>query len=161
VAADTFTDNGPILVPVDFSSCSEVALAWAANAARLDPRRIVVLHVVHDPANTPGYYRKAGGVPDGKQPLQKLENAAEAMMKRFLKRVRKRFPATADTDIETKLLIGIPASRILEVAEKIDAALIVLGSHGRTGLSRTMLGSKAEQVARLSRIPVTIVKDPA
>jgi nucleotide-binding universal stress UspA family protein len=59
---------------------------------------------------------------------------------------------------KTMLVTGLPVTRTLEVAEKIDASMIVMGSQGRTGLKHIMLGSKAEQVVRLSQIPVTIVK---
>jgi nucleotide-binding universal stress UspA family protein len=58
----------------------------------------------------------------------------------------------------TMLVAGLPVSRILETAEKIDARMIIMGSQGRTGLAHVMLGSKAEQVVRLSPIPVLIVK---
>ena len=57
------------------------------------------------------------------------------------------------------LVVGLPVNRILESAEKINARMIVMGSQGRTGLARAMLGSKAEQVVRLAPIPVMIVKD--
>ena len=56
------------------------------------------------------------------------------------------------------LVVGLPVTRILETAEKIEARMIVMGSQGRTGLKHIMLGSKAEQVVNLSPIPVTIVK---
>ncbi len=54
--------------------------------------------------------------------------------------------------------MGLPATRILEVAHALGAQLIVMGSRGRTGLSHLLLGSKAQRVVQLSRIPVTIVK---
>ncbi|MGB5472794.1 MAG: universal stress protein, partial [Gammaproteobacteria bacterium] len=53
---------------------------------------------------------------------------------------------------------GLPVNRILELADKSAARMIVMGSQGRTGLARALLGSKAEQVVRLAHIPVTIVK---
>ncbi|MGB5535376.1 MAG: universal stress protein, partial [Thiogranum sp.] len=56
------------------------------------------------------------------------------------------------------LVVGLPVNRILEVAKKSDASMIVMGSQGRTGLAHALLGSKAEQVVHLSPIPVTIVK---
>ena len=53
---------------------------------------------------------------------------------------------------------GLPANRILEVAADEDAQLIVMGSKGRTGLKNLLIGSKSERVAKLSPVPVTIVK---
>lgn len=58
------------------------------------------------------------------------------------------------------LLVGLPVNRILEAAEKTGARMIVMGSQGRTGLARALLGSKAEQVVRLAPLPVMIVKTP-
>ena len=56
------------------------------------------------------------------------------------------------------LVVGLPVSRIMETAKKIDARMIVMGSQGRTGLDHLLLGSKTEQVVRLSPIDVTVVK---
>ena len=60
--------------------------------------------------------------------------------------------------VTTELVVGVPVRRILEVAERLDARLIVMGSRGRTGLSHLLLGSKAQSVVQLAAIPVTIVK---
>ena len=57
------------------------------------------------------------------------------------------------------MVVGLPATRILEVAEILGAQLIVMGSRGLTGIAHLMLGSKAQRVVQLSPIPVTIVKD--
>jgi nucleotide-binding universal stress UspA family protein len=56
------------------------------------------------------------------------------------------------------LVVGLPVGRILEVAEMVTASMIVMGSQGRTGLDHLLLGSKTEQVVRLSPIDVTVVK---
>ena len=56
------------------------------------------------------------------------------------------------------LVVGTPVSRIIEVAEKRQANMIIVGSHGRTGLSRALIGSKAERLVRLSPIPVIVIK---
>jgi len=148
---------GPILVPVDFSHHSAAALVWAARLSeRIDiPMR--VLHVVHDPESEPGYYSRS----KSKDDLRHIEDSAAEIMATFLEDV-----ANANDDLpslrslEPILIPGIPVTRILEVAARLDASLIVVGSHGRTGLTHLMLGSKAERVAQLSPIPVTIVKLP-
>lgn len=154
------SEEAPVLVPVDFSSYSEAALVWAADLARRIAAPLVVVHVVHDPAEAPGYYHEAQfrvDVDDTKA-LWRLEEAARVMMERFLEGVRKRHPEMQQVSLTPKLVVGVPARRILEVAEALDARLIVMGNQGRTGLSRALLGSKAEQVVRLSLRPVTIVK---
>ena len=154
------SSEAPILVPVDFSSHSEDALVWAAEVASAQGAPMVVLHVVHDPAEAPGYYleAQAGGDHDPAPPLRSLEEAARIMMERFVETVAERHPVLKDVEVRLELVVGVPTSRILEVAEALGARLIVMGSQGRTGLPRALLGSKAESVVRLARIPVTIVK---
>jgi len=146
-----------ILVPVDFSPCSEAALLFAAELATCLPCPLLVLHVVHDPGQAPGYYALKGR----KKQLRRLEDIAADMLEEFMTGMKKKHPdRSALGTAETRLVIGLPVTRILETAEKSQAGMIVMGSQGRTGLARVLLGSKAEQVVRLSPIPVTIVKAP-
>ena len=145
----------PILVPVDFSPHSEVALEYGANLAKIIGAPLIVLHVVHDLGEAPGYYSVKGR---GKQ-LRRMEDVAAEMLDEFVRKARKKHPDhTALENPETALVVGLPVNRILEVAEKSGARMIVMGNQGRTGLAHVLLGSKAEQVVRLSPVPVTIVK---
>lgn len=144
----------PILVPVDFSAHSEAALRWAADAAAHYDAPIVVLHVVHDPESLPGYY---GTGPDPEH-LRQREEAAAEFLDAFLERMRIHPEVGRIGRLRTRLVAGLPATRILEVARDEDARMIVMGSQGRTGLDHLLLGSKAERVVQLSPIPVTIVK---
>jgi nucleotide-binding universal stress UspA family protein len=139
---------------VDFSSYSATALEWAARAAAAWGAPLEILHVVHDPASHPGYYGESG------TPAERIEDAAERQMEEFLARAASEAPELGLDSARTRLVVGLPVTRILEVAEADRAQLIVMGSQGRTGLPHLMLGSKAEQVVRLSSIPVTIVKAP-
>ena len=83
------------------------------------------------------------------------------MMAKFLEEVAESRPdLDAIKSARSQLIKGLPATRILEFASKIDACMIVMGSRGRTGLPHLLLGSKAERVVQLSPIPVTIVKAP-
>jgi nucleotide-binding universal stress UspA family protein len=146
----------PILVPVDFSKYSEAALLCAAELADVLGSPLIVLHVVHDPGDAPGYYSVKGR---NKQ-LERLEDVAAGMLEEFLKKVRdEHVGLVALQDASTYLVTGLPVNRILEAADKHQARMIVMGSQGRTGLAHMMLGSKAEQIVRLSPIPVTIVKN--
>jgi nucleotide-binding universal stress UspA family protein len=151
------SENAPVLVAVDFTADSKAALLWASDFASTFGAPLVVLHVVHDPADAPGYYRK--GEADALRPM---EDVAVEMMDEFLENVAKERP---DLDIlrgaEKALVKGIPATRILELAQTKNARLIVMGSRGRTGLPHLLLGSKAERVVQMSPIPVTIVKAEA
>jgi nucleotide-binding universal stress UspA family protein len=147
--------NVSILVPVDFSAHSEAALLFAAECADRMDATLNVLHVVHDPGEAPGYYLVKGR----KKQLRRLEDVANEMLDDFVHRVQeenKGLPAL--NKIKTMLVTGLPVNRILEIAEKTNSKMIVMGSQGRTGLSHIMLGSRAEQVVRLSPVPVTIVK---
>ena len=145
----------PILVPVDFSANSESALLCAAELADKLGSELVILHVVHDPGEAPGYYSVKGR---NKQ-MRRMEDVAAEMLDEFLHTLRKKHPGQAAIQhATTMLVVGLPVNRILESAEKTQARMIIMGSQGRTGLAHAMLGSKSEQVVRLSSVPVLIVK---
>ena len=148
--------NESILVPVDFSPHSETALVCAAELADKLGSNLVILHVVHDLSEAPGYYSVKG---KDKQ-LRRMEDVAAEMLDEFSHAMQKKHPRlSALEQATTMLVVGLPVNRILESAAKINARMIIMGSQGRTGLARAMLGSKAEQVVRLAPIPVMIVKD--
>lgn len=147
--------SNPILVPVDFSANSESALLYAAELAGALGSELVVLHVVHDPGDAPGYYSVKGR---NKQ-MRRMEDVAADMLDDFITKLRKKHPGEkAIQQATTMLVIGLPVNRILESAEKVQARMIIMGSQGRTGLAHAMLGSKSEQVVRLASMPVMIVK---
>jgi len=144
-----------ILVPVDFSEHSEDALLFAAEFAEKLGYTILVLHVVHDLGEAPGYYSVKGQ----NKVLRRMEDVAKDMLDAFMTDMMKKHPELSSLkSAGTLLVVGLPVNRILEIAKKSHARMIVMGSQGRTGLSHVLLGSKAEQVMRLSPIPVTIVK---
>jgi len=144
----------PVLAAVDFSDDSRAALRWAAALAGLSGGRLVVLHVVHDPADRPGYYRK------GKDsPLQPMERVAERLLDEFLDQARRDYaelPALAHA--EKKLVNGLPPFRIVEAARQLNAGLIVIGNRGTTGLPRLLQGSVSKRVVVLAEQPVLVVK---
>ena len=148
--------NKPILVPVDFSSHSETALVCAAELAETLGSKLIILHVVHDPGDAPGYYSVKGR---DKQ-LHRMEDVSGEMLEEFSHKMQKEHSGLqALKHATTMLIVGLPVNRILESAKKTRARMIVMGSQGRTGIARVMLGSKAEQVVRLAPIPVMIVKN--
>lgn len=147
----------PILVAVDFSDYSAKALLWAARMSDVLKVPLKVLHVVHDPESAPGYYRHSK---KWKKHLLRMEEAAEEMMEEFVAKIHHDHPKTPGLkELDTQLVIGLPVTRILEVAKKSKAQMIVMGSQGRTGLSHLLLGSKAAKVAQLAPVPVTIIKN--
>ena len=148
----------PILVPVDFSPHSEAAILFASDLAKQMKAPLVILHVVHDPGEAPGYYDKMRKKKI--KQIKHIEDKAAEVMKSFLQRlVDEHSDLKANLkNAETKLVTGLPVTRILEVAKKLEPSMVVMGSQGRTGLAHLYLGSKAEQVVRLCPVPVTIVK---
>jgi nucleotide-binding universal stress UspA family protein len=150
--------NKPILVPVDFSAHSKAALLKACELAGCTNDPVLVLHVIHDPADMPGYY----GQVTKKKKLLRIEDLARESFDDFMQTVIKENPdVKLLKKAEKMLVVGLPVNRILEVAKKRDASMVVMGSQGRTGIQHLMLGSKAEQVTRLCQAPVLIVKKPA
>ena len=147
--------QAPILVPVDFSTHSEAALLKACELAACMKQPLLILHVVHDPGEMPGYYARI----TKKKQVVRIEDIAQEAFDGFVDSMLKRYPDQKQLkQAQRKLVVGLPVTRILEVAEKEGAGMIVMGSQGRTGLDHILLGSKAEQVVRLSPLPVTIVK---
>lgn len=145
-----------LLVAVDFTKYSKKAVIFASRLARKLNARLIILHVIHDPAEAPGFYVQKG---NKKKYLKSMDEVAEGMMTTFMTKLRKAHPNEAPLKkAKIKLVVGTPAARIVEVGKKEKAAMIIIGSHGRTGLTKILLGSKAERVVRLSAIPVTVVK---
>lgn len=148
-----FPDSREILVGVDFSADSEAALVWAADFASALGCRLHVLHVAHDPADDPGFYRReSGGEP------VRLEEIAKRMLDEFLDGVRSHCAALAEIDVSSHVTVGLPETRILEYAGEVDARLVVLGGQGQNALIDTLLGSRAERVVRHAKIPVAVVR---
>jgi len=144
----------PTLVAVDFSEDSRAALAWACAFSACTGGKLIVLHVVHDPADQPGYYRN-----HREKPLQTMEQAAEVMLDDFLAAVHRDKPELTCLETAEKMLVsGLPPGRIVEAAEMLNAKLIVIGSRGMTGLPHLMQGSVSERVVELATRPVVVVK---
>ena len=145
----------PVLAAIDFSDFSEKVLLKALQLAKCWSAPVIVLHVVHDPAQMPGYYSRY----TKKKHLLRIEDMAKEMLEDFMSSVSENNPdIDLETDFKTMLVTGLPITRILQVIDKIDPAMVVLGSKGNTGLKHLMIGSVAEQIVRLSPVDVTIVK---
>lgn len=140
-----------ILVATDFSAGSRRALGLAAEIADKFGAKLLLLHVLHDPAEAPGFYaaKKAG-----KKVFRNLEQAAETMMADFVADLKK------FKKYDTLILPGLPPVQIVACAQKQQADLIVMGTHGRSGLQRLMIGSVADKVIRTAPCPVLTVQEP-
>jgi len=147
----------PILVPVDFSGHSLAALLKACELSDCTKQPVIILHVVHDPAEMPGYYNLV----TKKKKISHIDDLAQEAFDAFVEEAKKQYPnVKCLQDAQTRLVIGLPVNRILEMVDITKASTVVMGSQGRTGMKAIMLGSKAEQVVRLCPVPIMIVKEP-
>jgi len=151
---EDYEAQGPVLVATDFSDDSRAAVVWAGRQAERTGCPLTILHVVHDPAASPGFYRR----PDDDW-LRPMADVAREMMDEFLAEMREAHPAlTTLAAAQDRLVTGLPAGRIVEVAAEIEASLIVVGSRGRSNLPHLLLGSVAERVVQLAPMPVVVIK---
>lgn len=142
-----------ILVPLDFSDCSAAALAHARMLSEKTGAQLDVLHAYDVPTFIPPHVVVMMGEVDA--PLSEhAERHARAQLDAFLEANG----ALDDANITRRILLGPPALTLLETAEEGDYDLIVMGTHGRTGLSRLVMGSVAERVVRGATCPVLTVR---
>ena len=144
--------QGRIICPVDFSEGSDSALAYAAGLARKLGVELELVHVYQVPALA----MPDGAVLASPTYLANLTSRAQQELDASRARV-----ADDRLHVTTALLQGDPADTIVEHADRKGASLIVMGTHGRTGLVRMLLGSVAERVVRTARVPVLTVRTPA
>jgi nucleotide-binding universal stress UspA family protein len=138
-----------ILVPVDGSDPAEAALSFAIE--EYPDAELTVLSVI-DPTDV-GY----GSIDVAPATFERLQAAAEERTGEVLDAARET-AAAEGTEIATESTVGVPARAIVEWAEEHDVDGIVIGSHGREGVTRVLLGSVAETVVRRSPVPVTVVR---
>ncbi|HWO43064.1 MAG TPA: universal stress protein [Candidatus Eisenbacteria bacterium] len=141
------------IVPVDFSKTSESALDHAIKLTRENGGKLVLLHALSSaPMAMAGPYE---GTPDMLIEYEKAEREeAERQMNKLIRK-KKLKPGSFRSVI---LRRGDPAQAIANEAKKARASMIIMGSHGRTGLKRLVLGSVAERTLRYAHCPVLIVK---
>jgi len=141
-----------ILVPIDFSTYAEQALDYAIRLARTLNTRLTLLHVIQ-PVPMAGVDM---GVALPETYLQELEEAVQRSMEDALARV-----TAAGLTGERVVLYGVPFQEIVETAKARQVDLIVMGTHGRTGLMYVLLGSVAEKVVRLAPCSALVVRPVA
>ena len=132
-----------ILLATDFSPSSDTATEMAVRLARESGGTLIVLHVQELPVSFGGgeaYF----GPQETEEELRQL--MADAI------------PASAGIHVEYRILVGDAARDIVRIAEEENADMIVIGSHGRKGISRMLMGSVAEAVVRRAHCPVLTVK---
>jgi len=141
-----------ILTAIDFSENAEYAFAYALTLATQFQAELTIMHVINEPVDLRGFY-----VPhiSFEQLEKEIEEGAEKMMEKFCQTQLGDF-----TNYKTVIGTGIPYEEIIRKAEETGASLIVLGTHGRTGLDHLIFGSTAERVVRSASCPVLTIRMP-
>lgn len=139
-----------ILVPVDFSDLSALGLRYAAHLAKCSSARLTALYA--DPFLPPPYFTHSD-LGKLKEQAAESRRQAEAHLQRFVLS-----QAGPNGNVQTIVDEGLPADSIHRIAETSGASLIVMGSHGRSGVNRLLLGSVTERVLRETRTPTLIVR---
>jgi universal stress protein A len=140
-----------VLVPLDFSTYAEQALDYAIALAQKLQARVTLLHVIQPPA----IVNVEGGLWPTSTFLQDLEAAVTRDMEGYLARV-----TAAGLEGEMVVVHGVPFQEILDTAKARQVDLIIMGTHGRMGLTHVFLGSVAEKVVRLAPCPVLVARQP-
>jgi nucleotide-binding universal stress UspA family protein len=133
-----------VVVPVDFSDDSLAAVETALELVA-DRSGVRVVHVLPEAA-----------MMDPDPVWIEIDNANRA--ERTTEALRQRLAGDKYEQVQIEIEFGDPGYRIADFAQRVDAELIVIPSHGRTGLGRMLLGSVAERVIRLSHCPVLVLR---
>jgi len=140
-----------ILVPTDFSTASDAALDFAKTVAGTFGASLHLLHVFEDPVIPAGFPEAYAPLP-AETRATLVDDARQQLAARL---------SVADRDLvnaTTAVVSGVPAMAIVEYAQDHNIDLIVMGTHGRTGVAHLFVGSVAERVVRLAPCPVLTVR---
>lgn len=142
-----------ILFATDFSESSDYAFGRALVLAKKFNARLLILHVINEPVDLRGFY-----VPhiSFDKLEEEIEEGAQKMMEKFCRTHIRDYD-----NYESFIVPGIPYDEVIKKAVEESADLIVLGTHGRTGLDHVLFGSTAEKVVRKSPVPVMTIRVPA
>jgi nucleotide-binding universal stress UspA family protein len=141
------------LVPLDYSPYSDQALAYAIGLATRLSARLTLLHVIHEPM---GVGDMPSALPYPALYLEEIEAEAQRGMQTRLQQVH-----DAGVQGDTMIMHGVPFQRIIDTAQDQQVDLIIMGTHGRTGLHHVLVGSVAEKVVRLAPCPVLVTRGTA
>ena len=135
-----------IVFPTDFSHCSDAALQYATSLARESGGTLIIVH-----AQEPPIAYGEGGMYYGHLEPDRAE------LSRMLQEI---VPTAPDVPCEHRLLVGgrTAADQVAQFAKDVDDDLSLMGTHGRTGIRRALLGSVAEAILRRAHCPVLVIK---
>jgi nucleotide-binding universal stress UspA family protein len=141
-----------IIVPTDFSVCAEEAWGLAQRLAAASGAEIVLTHVL---VETPLYSEGPFTMERARQAYEAARRWAAETLEQWAAKAR-----GAGLTVRIALRTGVPYAEIVELATNERADLVVLGTHGRGGINRALLGSVADRVVRLAPCPVLTVREP-
>ncbi len=141
-----------IVCAVDFSAYADYSLRYALYFAKAFQADLQVLHVVELPF-LPSY--SLAGVPDLTIPSEEIEEGARKKLDELVTKCRAEY-----AKVEGQVRTGTAFVEIIAYAREVEADLIVVGTHGRTGLRHMLIGSVAEKIVRKAPCPVLTVKHP-
>jgi len=139
-----------VLFATDFSDSSDHAFKYALLLAKKFESRLAIIHVINEPVDLRGFY-----VPhiSFDKLEEEIEQGAWKVMEKFC-----RTHLQGHEKHDCYVVPGIPYDEIIKKAEEINANLIVMGTHGRTGFDHVLFGSTAEKVVRKSAVPVMTIR---
>ena len=143
-----------ILCPTDFSENSEHALKYALTLATLSQADLQLFHVV-EPITYPQSTEFFEPVLDEGELMMKMEAAYQKQLEDKVAALKEEYPK-----LTGKLVTGNTFLEIIQAARDDEVDMIVMGTHGRTGLAHVLIGSVAERVVREAPCPVLTVKHP-
>ena len=141
------TEFGKILFPTDFSESAENASRYALSLAKKYGSKVYVIHVIE-----PFTYTTEFGL-DFSAQLKEMEASARRLLDDIVASIKK-----TNLDVESVLITGEPFVEIIKYARKEQVDLIVMATHGRSGIEHMLMGSVAEKVVRKSPCPVLTIK---
>ncbi len=139
-----------ILCPIDHSDCSKEALKYAVSLAMKDEAQLYLLHIIDIRSCNESLDTMSVQIPD----KETLEQLRTKLLDCIPEEIRD------DMNVEAIVIQGVPFAEIISTARENEIDMIVIGSHGRTGLAHMMLGSVSEKVVRKAPCPVLTVRQP-
>ena len=144
------SDNNPIVLPIDFSDRATAAVPWARRMAAMTNAAVHCIYSVEPPQVYSALDITAAVV------LPTVEEMSETAQAKIVEFISEHL---GGIDTEAKIVVGKPADAIIKYANEVDASMIVIATHGYSGLDHVLLGSTTEAIVRKASCPVLSVRN--